>query len=184
MELNIAWKISKTGSSHCGSVGWIPNTVSVRMWVRSLASLSELRIWHCHKVQCRSQAQLGSEAPIQPSNLGNFHMLQAVVHPTLRRQVLLVGLKTSEIARRAVRNLNSTCTKHAHTCLLLKQARGSRLRLPRILASFTRLHWFALGTTLSSCSSFPCSRSLLMPLREQCWPLDIGEALTHIWHWF
>ena len=76
MELNIAWKISKTGSSHCGSVGWIPNTVSVRMWVRSLASLSELRIWHCHKVQCRSQAQLGSEAPIQPSNLGNFHMLQ------------------------------------------------------------------------------------------------------------
>ena len=24
--------------------------VSVRMWVRSLASLSRLRIWHCHEL--------------------------------------------------------------------------------------------------------------------------------------
>ena len=35
-------------------------TVSVTMWAQSLASLSELRIQHCHERQCRSQLQLGS----------------------------------------------------------------------------------------------------------------------------
>ena len=34
--------------------------VSMRVQVRSLASLSGLRIWHCHEVRCRSQAQLRS----------------------------------------------------------------------------------------------------------------------------
>ena len=34
--------------------------VSMRMWSRSLASLSGLRIWNCHELQCRSQRQLGS----------------------------------------------------------------------------------------------------------------------------
>ena len=34
--------------------------VSVRVWVLSLASLSGLRIWCCHKLQCRSQMWLGS----------------------------------------------------------------------------------------------------------------------------
>ena len=34
--------------------------VSVRMWVRSLASLSGLRIHHCHKLQCRWQMWLRS----------------------------------------------------------------------------------------------------------------------------
>ena len=34
--------------------------VSVRMQVRSLASLSGLRIWHCHKLQQRWQIQLRS----------------------------------------------------------------------------------------------------------------------------
>ena len=30
------------------------------MQVQSLASLSELRIWHCHELWCRSQTRLGS----------------------------------------------------------------------------------------------------------------------------
>ena len=34
--------------------------VSMRMQVQSLASLSGLRIWHCHKLLRRSQMQLGS----------------------------------------------------------------------------------------------------------------------------
>ena len=45
--------------------------VSVRMRVQSLASLSGLRTWHCHKLWCRLQMWLGScrsmaAAPIQP----------------------------------------------------------------------------------------------------------------------
>ena len=34
--------------------------VSMRMWVRSLASLNGWRIQHCHKLWCKSQTQLGS----------------------------------------------------------------------------------------------------------------------------
>ena len=33
---------------------------SRRMWVCSLAFISGSRIWHCHKLWCRSQMQLGS----------------------------------------------------------------------------------------------------------------------------
>ena len=32
----------------------------MRMLVQSLASLSGLRIWHCHELWCRLQMQLGS----------------------------------------------------------------------------------------------------------------------------
>ena len=32
----------------------------MRLRVQALASLSELRIWCCHELQCRSQIQLGS----------------------------------------------------------------------------------------------------------------------------
>ena len=34
--------------------------VSMRTWVQSLASLSGLRLWHCHELWYRSQMQLGS----------------------------------------------------------------------------------------------------------------------------
>ena len=34
---------------------------SMRMWVRSLASLSGLRIWHCHELWCRSQMRRSSD---------------------------------------------------------------------------------------------------------------------------
>ena len=33
---------------------------SMRLWVRSLASLSELRIWRCHELWCTWQTRLGS----------------------------------------------------------------------------------------------------------------------------
>ena len=36
----------------------------MRMQVQSLASLSELRIWHCHELWCRSQMQLGSSVAV------------------------------------------------------------------------------------------------------------------------
>ena len=45
-------------SSYRGSVGYAPDTVSTRMRVRSLASLSGLRIRHCRKLQHRSQVWL------------------------------------------------------------------------------------------------------------------------------
>ena len=40
--------------------GLKPNTVSVRMRVQSLVSLSGLRIQHHYKLRCRSQVGLGS----------------------------------------------------------------------------------------------------------------------------
>ena len=33
---------------------------TMRLWVRSLALPSGLRIWHCHELWCRSQTQLRS----------------------------------------------------------------------------------------------------------------------------
>ena len=38
--------------------------VSMRMWVQSLASLSGLRIWHCHELWCRLQTWLGSRVAV------------------------------------------------------------------------------------------------------------------------
>ena len=32
-----------------------PTFVSMRIWIQSLASLSRLRIWHCHRPRHRSQ---------------------------------------------------------------------------------------------------------------------------------
>ena len=38
--------------------------VPMRMWVWSLASLSGLRVWRCHEVQCRSKMQLSSSVAL------------------------------------------------------------------------------------------------------------------------
>ena len=41
---------------------WVKDAlrISMRMWVRSLASFSGLRIWCCHKLPTRSKMELGS----------------------------------------------------------------------------------------------------------------------------
>ena len=43
-----------------GLAGEGPNIVSVRMWVRPLASLNELRIWYCHRMWHRLHMWLRS----------------------------------------------------------------------------------------------------------------------------
>ena len=52
--------VKNSRSSCCGLVGLRPDVVSVRLWVQSLASLSGLRIQHCHKLQHKSQMWLRS----------------------------------------------------------------------------------------------------------------------------
>ena len=47
-------------SSHCSSTGKEPDILSRRMQVQFLVLLSWLRIWHCPKLQCRSEMWLGS----------------------------------------------------------------------------------------------------------------------------
>ena len=42
-------------SSHCGSVETNPTIGAMRLQVRSLASHSGLRIWHCRELWCTSQ---------------------------------------------------------------------------------------------------------------------------------
>ena len=49
---------------------------TMRLWFQHLASLSGLRIWHCHELCCGSQMQLRSDATV------------AVVYPTA---VALIG---------------------------------------------------------------------------------------------
>ena len=75
--------IKKMGSSHCGLVV-VNRLVSMRMRVRFLASLSGLKIWHCHELWCRSQTWPGSGAAVavgRPAAIaptgpqaGNLHM--------------------------------------------------------------------------------------------------------------
>ena len=59
------------GSSHCGFVVNEPNWASMRMWVRSLVSLSGLRIQCCCELWCRSQTGL------DPALLWLWHRLMA-----------------------------------------------------------------------------------------------------------
>ena len=42
------------------------------MQVRSLASLSGLRILHCHELWCRSQVQLGSGVAVAVAQAGDY----------------------------------------------------------------------------------------------------------------
>ena len=46
--------------------------VSMRMWVRSLASLSGLGIWCCRELWCRSQTRLGSGVTVAPGWAGGY----------------------------------------------------------------------------------------------------------------
>ena len=52
-------KITDMGSYRHGSVE-INQLGTMRLWVRSLALLTRLRIWHCHELWCRSQTRLRS----------------------------------------------------------------------------------------------------------------------------
>ena len=58
--LDCTWEEKeKRGSSRCGTAGYKPD-VSMRMQVRSLASLSGLRIWGCRDLWARLQRRLRS----------------------------------------------------------------------------------------------------------------------------
>ena len=62
---------SEQGRSCCGPA--VTNlTRSMRMWVRSLVSLSELRIWHCHELQCRLQTRLRSCIAAAVAQAGSY----------------------------------------------------------------------------------------------------------------
>ena len=70
-------------------------TVSVRMWVQSLASFSELRIWHCHGCHVGQQLQL-----LFDPWTGNIHMPQ--VWPYLKtktktKKLLILCLSSRSI---------------------------------------------------------------------------------------
>ena len=45
---------------------------SMRTWVRSLASISGLRIPHCHELWCRSQTRLGSRVAVAVVQDGSY----------------------------------------------------------------------------------------------------------------
>ena len=55
--------MSRRGSC-CSLVVMNLAVMNLRLQVRSLASHSELRIWYCHDLWCRSQTQLGSRVAV------------------------------------------------------------------------------------------------------------------------
>ena len=69
-------KIQQTGSFWCGSVGYEPDRVSMRMWVQPLASLTGLRVLRCHKLLRRSQIQF-----CQSCDYGIGRQLQVQFNP-------------------------------------------------------------------------------------------------------
>ena len=56
-------KSMNVGGSHHAQQKQI-SLVSMRMQVRSLASLSRLKIWHCHDLWCTSQTRLRSDVAV------------------------------------------------------------------------------------------------------------------------
>ena len=64
-------KNGKIGSSHCGAEKWIRLTC-MRIWVRSLALLSGLRIWRCfYELCCRLQMWLRSHVAMDGAWAGS-----------------------------------------------------------------------------------------------------------------
>ena len=74
---------------------------------------------------------------------------------------------------RAVRNLDSTHEECAHTCLLQKQGRESRLKLHGTLASFLQLPWHAPARVTHLLQ--PLLPQHCCPLGWRCWE---GEEHT------
>ena len=56
--------------------------VSVRIWVRSLAPLSGLRIWRCHELWYRSQMQLRSRIAVAVAQAGSCSSYTAPILET------------------------------------------------------------------------------------------------------
>ena len=51
---------------------WLIDDEPMRMWVRSLASLSRLRIRHCRELWCRSQTRLRSHVAVALVKAGGY----------------------------------------------------------------------------------------------------------------
>ena len=104
-------------------------------------------------------------------------------------QVPLAGLKTSGINNKAVRNLASTGEEHAHACLLPKQGRGRRLKLPGTLVCFLQLHQHVLQPEMCTCSGLTCSlvqlhtRARVVMAKESAllWGMEPAQTWHSIW---
>ena len=57
-------KRKKYRSPHCGSLGYVPDIVSVKLQVQSLALPTGLRIWCCSKLCYRLQMHLRSQVAV------------------------------------------------------------------------------------------------------------------------
>ena len=89
------------------AMAWLVKNPTVRMWVRSLALLSGLRIWRCHKLQRRSQFCLQSSIAVAvalarrsdlPPSLGTSMCLGVAVSgkrgPELQSSTVKIKLQT------------------------------------------------------------------------------------------
>ena len=77
-------------------ISWLrTQLVSMRMQVWSVTLFSGLRIWHCHRLQCRSQMCLGSGVAVLWHRLGAAALIQPLAQelPYTTSAPLEVGRK-------------------------------------------------------------------------------------------
>ena len=94
-------------SSYCGSAAEETDIASVRMEVQSLALLSGLRIWHCHKLWSRSQMWHGSGVAVVVASAGSW---SSYLTPSWERPHAAGGSQTKTKQTHTHNNNNNTHT--------------------------------------------------------------------------
>ena len=100
------------GSSRRGSVVNGIQIGTMRLQIRSLASLSGLRIWHCHELWCWSQTWLGSGIAVA------WHRPLAIAPITpLAWEPPYAAGATLEKEKRQKKKIVFVCSTCVHMCL-------------------------------------------------------------------
>jgi len=81
---------------------------TMRFQVRSPASFSGLRIWHCCELWCRSQTQLTSGVAVAVAVVADFLIGPLAWEPPYASDV---GLKTKEKKNPKNKNKKQTCSE-------------------------------------------------------------------------
>ena len=76
-------------SSHCGTVGQESDVVSIWMCVLSLASLSGLSLWRCHKLWSSLHMWLGSCVAVAVMQAWSF---SSNLIPSLESSIYVAGV--------------------------------------------------------------------------------------------
>ena len=148
----------------------------MRMWVRSLASLSGLRIWHCCELQHRLQVQLGSGiADLNPS-LGISVCYKCSPKKQEKKQRIWMGWSGDRCSGATPGMLSPWESSHIPTSLLPGQTWRAKT-----IAAWCRPRRPEWKVWSWSCPPMPITRAILSGARSwpgwRTWPpLQPGEG--------